>query len=172
MIVKAENTIDKQDVKAMVSCSHSSLKFMLILLASVFTLFLVFCIAISNTGKNSSYCIVGVIWCAVVYAYSFMINPVLAYRSFKKKYSADATVQFKFNANNLAISIDKSEKRKNYKDMFKVYETEDYFFIYTKRNESYIMKKSGIQQGKASDAAEIFAKELSPKFIRRMKTYD
>lgn len=173
MIVRSENNIDKQDVKSLINCSHWSLKFMLIFLILVFTSFLTFCIAVDNIGKNFSYCIVGITWCALVYAYSFIINPKLAYKSFKKKYLKDAVVKFKLTDKNFAVTIVNEngtwDKRKNYQDMFKAYETPDYFFFYTKRNESYIMKKSGIHQGEASDITEALTKEMGAKFIRKVK---
>ncbi len=173
MNVKAKNTINKQDVKSLINCSHSSLRFMLILLTSVFALFLVFCIVVKNTEKNAGYCIVGIIWCAIVYVYSFAVNPVIAYRSFKKKYSENALIEFKLSENNIAFSISDGkntyEKTKKYQDMFKAYETDGYFFFYIKRNKSYIMKKSGIYQGTASDITEVLTRKMGVKFIRKVK---
>lgn len=172
MNIKAENTIDKHDVRSLINCSHSSLRFMLILLTAVFASFLIFCIAVGNTGKNTGYCIVGIIWCTVVYVYSFAINPVIAYRSFKKKYS-DMLIKFKLSEKKVTFSISDGknthEKTKKYVDMFKVYETDEYFFFYLKRNKSYIMKKSGIYQGTASDITETLTKEMGVKFIRKVK---
>lgn len=176
MKVISENNVNKNDIKNFINYSHSSLKFMLILLLAAFILFLIFCVIINNTGNNFGYGLAGIIWCFVVYTYSFIINPSVAYSSFKKKYTKEAVIKFEFLKQNLSISITspngKWDIRKNYGDLFKAIETEDYFFFYVKRNEAYIMKKEGIKQGDPKDITDMLTGEMGNKFIRKVKSYD
>ena len=173
MVIKSENNVKQEDIKALINCNSSKVKFMLIVLAITFTAFLIFCLIAGNTGKNFGYCLAGIIWCVIVYSYVFLLNPVLVYNSFKKRYTEKAVVKYEFTAKSIAITVDSENgsfnKRKNYRDMFRIYETPEYFFFYTKRNESYIMKKSGIKQGKASELSEMILKEAQARFIRKAK---
>ncbi|MGN0612663.1 MAG: YcxB family protein [Porcipelethomonas sp.] len=173
MVIKAENNVDAKDIKALINCNSSKLKFMLILLTLTFAAFLAFCIIMNNTGKNTGYCIVGILWCIVVYAYVFIINPKIVYRSFRRKYTSGALIKYELTAKSAAMTVvsekGKWEKRKNYRDMFRAYETPDYFFFYTKRNETFILKKSGIKQGGTEDISGLLAEEMGAKFIRKAR---
>ncbi|MBE6845496.1 MAG: YcxB family protein [Ruminococcus sp.] len=173
MVIKSENNVKQEDINALISCNASKVRFMLILLTVTFTAFLLFCMIVGNTGKNLGYCIAGIIWCVVIYAYVFFINPKAVYRSFKRRYTENAIVKYEFTAKSAAIKVEsengKFDKRKNYRDMFRIYETPEYYFFYVKRNESYIMKKSGLKQGTASELSEIILKEAQNRFVRKVK---
>lgn len=173
MKIISENKVNKNDIKNLVYCSHSSLKFMLILLIITFSLFFIFCLIVNSIKHNIGYCVIGILWCAFVYLYLFFINPKVIYNSFIKKYTKNAAVKFEFNKKYFKITIknDKgeTEKRQNYIDIFKAYETNQCFFFYVKRNEAYIMKKSGITQGTAEEITEILYSEMGAKFIRKVK---
>ena len=173
MVIKSENKVSKADVKALINCNSAKVKFMLILLTVTFVGFLIFCMIAGNTGNNFGYCLAGIIWCAVVYVYIFILNINFTYSAYKKKYSADAVVKCEFTARSMAVSIESSngkwDKRKNYRDMFRIYETADYFFFYVKSRESYIVKKSGFKQGNPKELSEIILRENPSKFIRKVK---
>jgi len=173
MVIKSENNIEQKDINALINCNSSKVKFMLIILAVTFTAFMIFCFITGSTGQNLGYCIAGIIWCIIVYTYVFIINPRFVYNSFKKKFSKDAVVKYEFTAKSVAIKVESEngrfDKRKNYRDMFRIYETPEYYFFYTKRNESFIMKKSGIKQGKTSELSELIQKEAANRFVRKVK---
>ncbi|MBQ3566783.1 MAG: YcxB family protein [Oscillospiraceae bacterium] len=173
MTIKSENNISRDDIKALINCNSARLKFMLILLTVTFLAFLIFCFIMDSMEKNFSYCFLGIIWCAVVYIYAFVLKPKFMYKSFNKRYTANAVVKYEFNDTTALLIIEnekgRTEKYKKYCDMFRIYETPEYYFFYTKRNESYIMKKSGITEGSAQELSAIIEKENPRAFIRKAK---
>lgn len=173
MTIKSENSINPEDIKALNNCNSAKLKFMLILLTVTFFAFLVFCLIMDSMENNFSYCFLGIIWCAVVYFYAFVLKPKFMYNSFKKKYSENAVVKYEFNNTTALLAIEnekgRTEKYKQYCDMFRIYETPEYYFFYIKRNESYIMKKSGFKDGSPQELSGIIEKENPRAFIRKVK---
>lgn len=171
MVIKAENNVTKDDVKALINCNSAKLKFMLILLIVTFLAFLIFSLIIGNNLEGLY--ILGVVWCAVVYGYVFFINPKVTYNLFKKKYTEEAVVSYQFNEKSVEVTVESQKeslkKRKNYRDMFRIYETPQYYFLYFKRNESYIMKKSGIKQGTPAELTDMILKQEPREFIRKAK---
>lgn len=173
MVIKAENRVGQKDVDALIHCNSAKVKFMLILLFIIFAAFTIFGIARGNSFKSMAVYFAGIIWCIVVYVYVFLLNPKITYKSFKKKYTENAAIKYQFTERSVGISIEnengKTEKRYNYRDMFKIYETPEYFFIYAKRSESYIMKKSGLTQRTAAELSEMIEKENPKAFIRKVR---
>lgn len=167
MVIKAENTVNFEDIKKLNKSTSSSVQIML----AVFTVFMLALIIISlctgNSGRNLKIGIAGFIWCVFVYVYMFMVNPRLTYKNFRKKYG-NAPVKYMLNQKSMGISIENPEGswdiRKNYRDMFRVTETADCFYIYVKRNESYILKKSGISDGTAEDVRNVMSAEMGNKY--------
>ena len=174
MDVKAENTLTKQDINALIKCSAGKTGRILIILSVTFVMFLIFCMIVGSTGRNFSYCLAGLLWCALVYSYIFLVNPVIVYRSFCKKYGSDAIIVFKFKNDKMSVHIENSggslNCTKNLEDLFKAYETEDHFFLYTKRNETYIMRKSGITQGTPRELSEGLTRKMGNKFVRKVRS--
>ncbi len=173
MVIKSENRVEQKDVNALINCNSAKVKFMLILLFIIFAAFTIFGIAMGNSFKSMAVYFAGIIWCIVVYIYVFLLNPKITYKSFKKKYTKNATIKYQFTERSVGITIEsengKTEKRYNYRDMFRVYETPEYYFLYGKRSESYIMKKSGLTQGTAAELSEIISKENPKVFIRKAR---
>lgn len=173
MTVKAENNITKDDIKALVNCNNSKLKFMLILLTVTFSAFLIFSLAIGNKINDLSVYILGIIWCVIVYCCVFFIKPRLKYKSFIKKYTETAVINFQLSETAALISIesekDNFEKHTDYCDMYRIYETAEYFFFYIKSSKSYIMKKSGLIEGTSEDISSMITNENPRIFIRKAK---
>ncbi len=173
MVIKAENHVEQKDVQVLINCNSSKVKFMLILLIITFVAFFIFCTIVGNKSGYLSYSILGVLWCAFVYGYIFLLNPKITYKAYKKKYTENALVKYQFTAKSVNITIDSKsspcEMRKNYRDMFRIYETAEYYFFYVKRNESYIMKKSGISDGTVTELSEMIFKENPKNFIQKVK---
>ena len=173
MTVKAQNKVNREDIKALINCNSAKLKFMLILLFGTFTAFLIFCMISNNTGNNFGYSLAGILWCVIVYCYVFLINPALVYRSFRRRYSEEAVISYCFSEKKLTLKLANGnghlDKKRNFADMFKIYETDDHFFFYFKRNEAYIMRKSGITEGSAGEISEVILKEAGQKFIRKVR---
>ena len=151
---------------------RSSLRFMLLLLIITLGIFLAVSI-INNNGDNIRFNILGILWCVSVYVYCFFVEPIFYFRSFKKKYSENAVIRFVFDKKNLAVSINGEnaafDKRKGYCNIFKIIESDEYFFVYFKRDEAFIMKKSGLLKGNIKDISEILSIEMRNKFIRKVR---
>ena len=73
----------------------------------------------------------------------------------------------------MSVSADCGENsfdiRKNYSDIFKITETDNYFFINFRRNEAYILKKGGITEGSSEDIRSIISREMGMKYTCRVK---
>lgn len=166
-----ENTIEKNDTKALIKYGRSSLKFMLILLLFTFAIYFIFSL-INKNADNQRLSGLGIIWCAAIYVYVFFIQPQISFRSFKRKYSSNAVIKFVFDKKNLEVTINgEFNKRKGYCNIFKVIETNDYFFVYFKRDEAFIAKKSGLTKGSLEDVSEILSVEMGTKYIRKGSSY-
>ena len=174
MSIKAENTVTQQDINAFIKCSGSKTRTILIVLSVTFVMFLIFCMIVGSTGRNFSYCIAGLIWCGLVYSYLFLINPRLTYRLFCKRYGSEAIVKYKFKSGKMSVHIENSggslDKSKRLEDMFRAYETDDYYFLYVKRNETYILRKSGFTEGTSKELSEELMKNMGSKYIRKVKS--
>lgn len=172
MTIKAENTVDFEDIKQLNKSSSSSVKIMLGIFTAAMVILLVISMCTGNSGRNLKISIAGIIWCAFVYVYMFIVNPRITYKNFRKKYG-NAPVKFNVNEQSMGISIENPDGswdiRKNYRDIFKITETEKYFFIHIKRNEAYILKKCGISQGTSEDIRTIFSREMANRFVCRVK---
>ena len=168
MVIKAENTVDFDDIKRLNKIDSQPVKIMLTAFAGAMLVLIGIALCTGNFERNLKLGIAGLIWCAFVYSYMFIINPRLTYKNFRKKYG-NALVKYTLNQKSMEISIENSdgnwEIRKNYRDMFKIHETDDYFFIHVKRNEAYILKKSCIVQGSPQDISAAVAEEMGSKFI-------
>lgn len=173
MVIKAENNITKDDVKALINCNNSKLKFMLILLTVTFSAFLVFSLIIGNKLNDLKVYILGIMWCAIVYCCMFFIKPNLTYKSFTKRYTKKAVIKYQLSETSALISIesekDNFEKHIDYIDMYRIYETPEYFFFYIKSSKGYIMKKSGLTEGTAEDISDMITNENPKIFIRKVK---
>lgn len=167
MAVRAENKVEYEDIKKFVNASSATVRIMLI----VFILFMVIIAALfifsSNESKSLYYPCAGLLWCGFVYLYIFLINPKMMFSTFKKKYGS-SPVKFSFNKQNLAITIGNEdgsfEIRKNYRDVFRVIENENYFFINVKRNEAYILKKRCITEGSADELRKLLIGEMGKNY--------
>jgi hypothetical protein len=137
---------------------------MLIFLFAVFLAFLIFCIATGNTAGNIVYLTAGLIWCTAVYLFVFIINPSIVYKSMKKRLSGETSVNYVLKEKHMTAETALEKKKKRYSDMFHIYETEDYFFFYFKRNEAYILKKSGIESGSPDEITDAVLKQAPAKF--------
>ena len=172
MTIKAENTIDFEDIRQLNKSGLSSVKIMLGIFIAAMVVLLVISLCTGNSGRNLKISIAGIIWCVFVYVYMFIVNPRLTYKNFKKKFG-NARVKYTLNEKSMGISIENSDGffdiRKNYRDIFKFTETEKYFFIHIKRNEAYILKKNGISQGTAEDIRSIVSREMGNRFVNRVK---
>ena len=155
MTIKAENTIDFEDIRQLNKSGLSSVKIMLGIFIAAMVVLLVISLCTGNSGRNLKISIAGII-----------------YKNFKKKYG-NAPVKYTLNEKSMGISIENFDGffdiRKNYRDIFKFTETEKYFFIHIKRNEAYILKKSGISQGTAEDIRSIVSREMGNRFVNRVK---
>lgn len=172
MTIKTENTIDFEDIRQLNKSGSSSVKIMLGIFAAAMLILLVISLFMGNSGKNFKIPIAGIIWCAFVYLYMFIVNPRLTYKNFRKKYG-NSSVKYTLNEKSMGISIENTDGtwdiRKNYRDIFKITETDRYFFIHVKRNEAYILKKTGIFQGSAEDIRTIASREMGNRFVSKIK---
>lgn len=173
MVITARNDITKDDIKALVNCNGFKLKFMLILITAVFSAFLVFALIAGNKLGDLNVYILGVVWCAVVYVYAFIFNPKLKYNSFVKKFGADAIIKYEFKEKNFCITINgkkgEFQKYKDYFEMYRIYETPEYYFFYLKSSESYILKKRELTSETAKELSEMIYKENPRIFVQRTK---
>lgn len=171
MTIKAENSVTREDINAFMRCSSAKSRFIILTIGALFLLFSAFSIIVGSMGKNFSYCLMGIIWCVLVYFYIFAVSPVLSYRSFCRRYGSDALVQYEITEDKLFMTVKSGdrtwEKTAIMEEMFKAVETDDYFFIYMKRNESFIMHKKGFISGTPDDLAEMLIKKLGRKYNRR-----
>ena len=172
MSIKAENTVTQSDINALIKCSGSKTRTILIVLSLTFVMFLIFCMIVGSTGRNFGYCIAGLIWCGLVYSYMFLLNPRLVYRSFCRRYGREAIVNYKFKNGKLSVRIENSggnlDKSKQIEDMFRAYETDDYYFLYIKRNETFILRKSGFTEGTPKELSEELMKKMGNRYIRKV----
>ncbi|MGN1481017.1 YcxB family protein [Porcipelethomonas sp.] len=168
MVVKAENTINYEDIKKLNRCTSSGIIIMLCILIAAAVIFIAAALISGNNENKISFGFWTLVWCAVVYIYMFIINPKMTYSAFLKKYG-NSPVKYEFNEKSVRICIENQDGswdiRKNYRDMFKIHETDDYFFIHVKRNEAYILKKSGIFQGTAEEIRNAVFSEMGNKFV-------
>ena len=174
MNIKAENTVTQSDINALARCSGSKTRTILAILSVTFVMFLIYCMIVGSTGKNFGYCIAGLIWCALVYVFLFVLNPRITYRSFCRRYGSDAIVKYRFKGNKMSVHVENSggtlDKSKQIEDMFRAYETDGYYFLYIKRNETYILRKSGITEGTARELSELLMKKMGNRYIRKVKS--
>ena len=174
MNIKAENNVTQADINALIKCSGSKTRTILIVLSVTFVIFLIFCMIVGSTGRNFSYCIAGLLWCGLVYSYMFLINPRLVYRSFCRRYGKEAIVKYSFRKDKMSVKVENSggtlDRSKQIEDMFRVYETDEHYFLYIKRNESYILRKSGFTEGTPKELSEELLKKMGNKYIRKVKS--
>ena len=85
MTIKAENTVDFEDIKQLNKSGSSSVKIMLGIFIAAMVILLVISLCTGNSGRNLKISIAGIIWCAFVYVYMFIVNPRLTYKNFWKK---------------------------------------------------------------------------------------
>lgn len=172
MTVKAENTVGYDDIKELCRTSSASVKIMLCIFSAAMLVLVIISVFTGNSGRNLHLGIAGLIWCLVVYAYIFVLNPRILYNRFRKNYGS-SPVKFTFYQQNMSVSADCGENsfdiRKNYSDIFKITETDSYFFINFRRNEAYILKKGGITEGSSEDIRSIISREMGMKYTCRVK---
>ena len=172
MTIKAENTVGFADIKQLNKSGSASVKIMLGIFIAAMIVLMVISLCTGTSVRNLKISIAGILWCAFVYVYMFIVNPKITYKNFRKKYG-NAPIIYTLNQKSMGISIENFdgffEIRKNYRDIFKITENEKYFFIYVKRNQAYILKKSGISQGTAEDIRNILVREMGNKFVCGIK---
>ena len=171
-MITAQNPVEQRDIFALTKCSGAKTRTVLLILAVAFAAFMVFCMVVGSTGKNFGYCIAGLIWCALVYAFVFLLNPRLTYRSFCRRYDRNAVVSYKFKDKKVGITLENGGGNllvnKNISDLFRCYETTDHFFIYVKRNETYILRKNAITEGSPAELSQLLEKEMGSKLVRKV----
>ena len=172
MTIKAENTVDFEDIKQLNKSSSASVKIMLGVFIAAMIILMVVSLCTGNSVRNIKISVVGILWCVFVYVFMFIVNPRTTYKKFRKKYG-NVPIKYTLNEKSMGISIENTDGswdiRKNYRDIFKFTETDKYFFIHIKRNEAYILKKSGISQGTAEDIKNIVTREMGSRFVCRIK---
>lgn len=172
MTIKAENTVDFEDIKQLNKSSSASVKIMLGVFIAAMIILMVISLCTGNSVRNIKISVVGILWCIFVYVFMFIVNPRTTYKKFRKKYG-NVPVKYTLNEKSMGISIENTDGswdiRKNYRDILKFTETDKYFFIHIKRNEAYILKKSGISQGTAEDIKNIVTREMGSRFVCRIK---
>jgi len=106
-----------------------------------------------------------VIMCLAVFIFMYFVYPKIAFKSAKKM--ANIKNEYIFKIDELVASANTPEISANailkYSMIYKVYETDKYFFFYIQKQQAYILEKKEIVNGTAEQIREAVSKCMPEK---------
>ncbi len=129
----------------------------------VFCILLLYCSILNLKNKNI---MLGLCFIAVILIFIFVrfYLPIRRYKNTSKKYENNQKTLYTFSFYQYFFKID--NQRKYYLELYKVIETNDYFYLYFNEDYAALVSKNGFKLGDSKEFSKFIKKKCFLKYQR------
>lgn len=126
---------------------------------------LIYCIILNIIQKNITFILLFLTILILLFLFR-MYFPMKRYQKTKKQYSKNKETNISFTFYKFYFSV--GEKTFPYSRLYKVFETKDYFYLYTDDENAALVSKNGFNLGTAEEFSEFIKKKCFFKYKKEV----
>ena len=162
-LFKNVTTYTGQNYKQFMKFHNNKYNFSHNAITLIFTIMLLYCTIMNIMSKNILYSFILILILILFLLYRLFL-PAYRYKKTTSEYKKNKSVNFVFSFYNNYFTIGK--KRYYYFKLFKVFETDEYFYLYLNPDRAALVSKNGFKIGSSTEFANFIKKKCLFKYTK------